>query len=126
MAHLDALQVRVAEGSTGGFGDDGIDIFSVVTEAGPSGPPRSGIDQALWAVVTPAGMTRFDLPPYSLPMYGNTQTLYCRFEEMRLKGLAVNYDAFFSGGLAASFAALDALSTARGASHTGILLSFTP
>ncbi len=44
MAQFDALEVRILEGSTGTFGSNGFNHFTVATEAGASGPPPPGID----------------------------------------------------------------------------------
>jgi len=80
----------------------------------------------LWLVFTPAGVTRFDLPPYSLPMFGSTQSLFCLEEQTRFKGYAFDYDAFFSGNLAANFASLLATYTSNGWSYSGIQIFLTP
>ena len=126
LAQLNNLTVQVAEGSTGAFGNNGLNVFFVSTETGLSGPPPPGIDQSSWTVFTPAGVTSFDLPPYSLPMFGATQTLFCGMEQIRFAGYPFDYDAFFSGSLAANFTALETTSTGSCSSEIGITVFLTP
>lgn len=110
MAEFDALHVQVNESLTGPFGDNGLDFFDMWNDPTGGGTPPPGIDAARWSVFLPAGVTSFDLPPYALDMFAPTQMVRCAVVQWRNLGYSFDYDAFFSGNLAANFVALEALS----------------
>ncbi|MFT7484420.1 MAG: hypothetical protein ACI9F9_000260 [Candidatus Paceibacteria bacterium] len=106
MQQFYGLSVQVLETSTWGFGDNGVNIFELFSDG--LGLPPAGIDETVWQVLTPPGMTSFDLPVYGQPMFAPTQLVGCEFVQWRELGYAFDYDTFFGPGVASNLNNLEA------------------
>ena len=99
---LDALTVLLVEGSTGGFGANGVSLFWLET----SGPPGSGVADVSWTILFRPGTSTFDLPRYGLPMFAPNQTVHAGLEQVRFQGVPFAFDTFFDASIASHFSGL--------------------
>jgi hypothetical protein len=110
VTELNDINVQYTPAGMGIFGGTGLEFFELSTEAGFSGPPPAGIDEAFWITWVPMGTSDFDLPPQvpGKPLFAPFQTVHCYFSQWRIKGFVFDYDSFFDQTLVANINSLEA------------------